>query len=210
MTTTLTKRRIRLQVDEGSHTPLTNRLTSDAPIIWRGTAVDIEFGIFQYSDFVDDLAGITEIKLDIHIGRDRLGAAQVSKSLLAAELNSSLTLEEWQSDDADKVHGTFQLTNANTQLDLGAASDQQRQFFIVVYAEIASSANVTIGTANLTIEEDGAKNGIPPLTAPDQCNYKFSGNNIYLWNPDSELWYPIGIRGALGVEQVIHGDGVTL
>jgi hypothetical protein len=40
------------------------------------------------------------------------------------------------------------------------------------------------------------------------CNFRFSGGMLQIYNPVTQLWYPLGIYGEAGAEQIIHGAGV--
>jgi len=204
MSTALAIANIRLPLNMRSHDRVKDALTNAAPAIWRGTDVKVDVLIQVGATVVDSFTGIAKLVLEVHT-TTRADSAIVRKEVLAAAL-TSCTSGEWTA--GSKQHATFNLDAADTQVSLDATTqiNKSTTFWLVVYAILTSGDLVTLGAADLTIEEDGVENDLPVSGAATPA-YRVADGELQLWNPDQETWHTVYIRGLAGAEQLVIGPG---
>lgn len=202
MTQALTARRLRFKFDSQDNTPATDVLTGLQAIVWRGTAVSIEVGLFRTSSVaIDDVSNITTLYLEIH-------ASPRSSSPLVQVTATPATLSSANWTAGTHQSATFTLTAAQTQFDMASSSDEKRTFWLVVHAVLTGGTRITCGGAQLTVEEDGAQNdlAVVPLTNP---SFRISDGELQIWNPDQSKWHTVYVRGGAGQEQLVIAGGVS-
>ena len=207
MTLALSKNRIRLALDPLNHDPISCILQERKPIIWRGTDVDIEVGIFFDGTFVDDISNITSIILEIHNNSDRTGGALIQKTILAADMDD-ISSEEWISEAANKAHAVFELSNAETNFDMTGANQNKLQFWLVIHCVLTTGEYLTLGSTNLEVEEDAAQTGIPVLGTANGNFRVTSGGELQIKGKTTGKWYTAWIKeDVAGAEQIFIEEG---
>lgn len=136
--------------------------TNASPVIWRGTDVSFQIGLF-YDGLPIDVSAYNALKLEVKPNTvdGRVGSALMSKTVSSPD--NTLTKENWAAGTAQ--NGVFTFSNTETLLDLGG--QQSATFWLVVSATTSGGNTVTLGSATLTIYEDGAGLGGP---APSQID----------------------------------------
>src|SRR5262245_2213698 len=112
----LSLRKIRLALDATSFDPPKDVNTGNTPALWRGNGVRVEFAIFENAALVSDLSNIDSVLLEVKATRHSDTDLIAPTPLVFADLNESLTLEQWAA--GVLYHGAFELTGAQTNLDL--------------------------------------------------------------------------------------------
>lgn len=205
MTISLRPHRIRLACNQDSHNSLVDALTSQVPLIWRGTSVNVEIGLFVGTTIIDSKASIANLFLEIH-ATPRSSAPLVQKTVAGSSLDVTVSGANWTAGTHQNV--TISLSSADTQLDLAGASDEKRTFWLVVHIADTSGNKITCGGGQLIVEEDGAQNdlAVVPQTRPA---FRISDGNLELYNPDTETWHAVYVKGAPGQERVVIAGGAT-
>jgi hypothetical protein len=207
--TTIARHRLRIAPDIKIHTAATDLVAGTTPLIWRGTDVQIEVGLFYAGVLQTDISNIASLHLQIFDG-SRTGNALVTKTILAAELIGTLTAENWTSGTADKYHALFTLAYADTQLPLdgNGTTQQKKTFWAVIHAVTtdATARRLTWGGFNLEVEEDSAQNDLDvvPLAAP---TFRISTGDLQLYNKTTGKFHAIWFEGLEGAETIKYGAG---
>ncbi|MEM1057919.1 MAG: hypothetical protein AAGK14_01615 [Verrucomicrobiota bacterium] len=162
---TLPRQRIRLRLDTAGSDQALDERTSAAPVLWRGTDVQFELGLFRGATLlsVANLAAVTlEVKANSVAGL--VGGALMQGS--DGSPDDTLAAETWA--DETQQHALIAFTGAETNLDLGDGNREQT-FWLVASATTTDDPTRTIvlGSALLTIRESGAGADAPtpsPIT----------------------------------------------
>lgn len=201
--------RIRMAMDPEDHEGLSCVFQKKKPVIWRGTDVDVEIGLFNTGEFVSSITNIVKVMLELHSSENRGSSPYVQKTVLNAAMNGSLTEVLWEGGDPEDSHAVFHLTHDDTNFDFTSAIDNKIQLWMVIHAELTGGELITLGTTVLTIEEDAANLGLPVIgtSAP---NYRLSGaNKLQLRNPTTGKWYTLYFDGPEGAETLTWEAGET-
>lgn len=163
MATTYRRARLRCALDVSKVTSFKNLSSGADPEIWRGTDLSIEFALFWGAAELLAVSQFTSITCEVKSLAGKTGAALMSQTIGAVDLNTGLTSGEWNGGTA--YHGLFAFTYADTNLDL--AGQDSAQFWLVISAitDDVVPRNVTLGCATLTVREDGHQ--IAGETTPD-------------------------------------------
>jgi len=184
---------------------MVDAVTNLPAVIWRGTDIVIDLGLFTSSTVIlDVVAPIVTLYLEIH--RRRSLPALLSKTVAAANIAITPTSETWLAGSAQNA--SIALTAAETQFDLagdGAILDKA-DFWLVVHIVDNAGKKITWGVANLTVEEDAAQNDLDvvPMSNP---NWRINDGELQLWNPTQskyQTFYPLGTAGQ---ETIAWGAG---
>lgn len=209
--TTYARHRIRIAPDTKSHTPVLDSITGAAPLIWRGTSLQVEVGLFNGGVLQPDISNINTLYLAI-LDSTRLNPPILQVSLNAADLVGTLTADQWNTGDASKYHALFDLGYVATQLPLSADTvlQQKRTFWLVIHAVTSDSTprRLTWGGCNLEVEEDGVQNELTtdPIYAP---SVRVSSGTLQIYNKTTGRYHPIWFEGEDGHENIKWGAGVT-
>jgi hypothetical protein len=207
--TTIARHRLRIAPDIKIHTAATDIVSGSTPLIWRGTDVQVEVGLFYAGVLQTDISNIASLHLQIFDG-SRTGNALVTKTILAAALVGTLTANDWSAGTPDKYHALFTLSYADTQLPMdGSGTTQQKKtFWLVIHAVTTdgTSRRMTWGGCNLEVEEDAAQNDLDvvPLAAP---TFRISTGDLQLYNKTTGKFHPIWFEGPDGAETIKYGAG---
>ena len=146
-----TKGRIRIAFNLASKDGAIDVLTSAAPVIWRGNDLQFEMAAF-FNESIIDISSVTTLTLQIKPYPTITGTALFSATQTTS-FGTTVTAEQW-------VAGTHQqfiipMTAAQSAIDLlGGLS---RTCWLVARASCSGSSTVyTLGTALITVTEDGA------------------------------------------------------
>lgn len=205
MTTALRPHRIRLACNQDTHTGLVDALTASTALIWRGTAVNVEIGLFVGSTIIDSKSNIASLYFEIH-ATPRSSAPLVQKTVVGSTLDVTVSGANWT--DGTKQNVTIALTSADTQFDLADSTDETRTFWMVVHVVDTSGNKITCGGGQIKVEEDGAQNdlAVVPMSNPA---FRISDGELQLYNPDSGTWHTVSIRGSAGQETLAISGGAA-
>jgi hypothetical protein len=201
--------RIRLEMNPEDHEGLNCLFQLKKPVIWRGTDVSVEIGLFNLGVFCTDISNFVNVILEIHPADDRAGAPLIQKTVLKAAMNAALTEVKWDGGLAADCHASFTLTAADTNFDFALAMDNKIQLWLVVHAELTGSKYITLGTTILTVEEDATNSGLPVIGSSFPNFRLTGGNKIQFKNPTTGKWYTLFVDGAEGAEQLTIEAGET-
>jgi hypothetical protein len=142
-----------------------------APKIARGTDVQFEITAFYgdpnaASPGLLNMTNIAAISIDVKDSASRATAILAAKYISAANINSSLLVAEWEDGAEAHCHVAASYLNSETSPDL--AGSLREVYWLVVSATTTDSPphRFMLGSANLTIEEDGHGTGDTPAPAP--------------------------------------------
>jgi hypothetical protein len=157
--------------------------TNADPAFWNSTNLEFQFAFFDGEDSDAELMDISlseSITLEVKSITNKLGAAFMTQTVAAADLNPDLTLEEWQtgavSEDQKNCHVSFFFPSNETQLPL--AGLDKKTFWLSVTG-VSTGLN-TFGCSTLTAIEDGRDpDSIAPVQAgnivPEGATYDGAG-----------------------------------
>lgn len=152
MATAYRRARLRCPLDV-SRTATFKNITSGAdPEIWRGTDLAIEFALYWDRELMA-VSQFTSVTCEVKPLASKTGAALMSKTIGAVDLNDALTATEWTAGNG--YHGLFAFSYSETNLDLGGADSAQFWMVISAITDDGVPRNVTLGCATLTVKEDG-------------------------------------------------------
>jgi hypothetical protein len=170
--------RIRILFDVETTTTQEDDITGRSPEMWRNNDVQFELG-FQFDGEFVDASVYTQIKLIVKDNINRRGPTLMSKAVGVESITPFLTEEEWTA--KSKQHCVINFSAAETRLDLGQAPS--KQFFLSVIATTNTGKRLTLGSAILTLNDDGeSEDGVtPPVGSsiiPQGAAYDGSGNYV--------------------------------
>ena len=166
--------RLRYQIDRSkSGGSIADFVAGQQIFFWNGNDIQIELGIFNAAT-LDDISWIASITVEVKESEVDLGSPLMSKTVLAVDLNPTLTEDQWIA-GADQ-HGIVYFTHGETLLDLlGGAS---KSFWIVISAKSNDTPYklVTLGGGYIAVIEDAT----PATTVgPVQAGNLLPGGAIY-------------------------------
>jgi len=152
-------------------TPATTRLPltgSVAPeglsklTLTRGDSAILQVGLLNTSGTaVLDVTGIEDLTLEIYPSSESATQATTPLTLLSADLDGSLTLEEWTAGSGQ--HATFELGTLQTNL---AMTTRQLTLWGVIYGTLTDGSRRTFGAGNIVMRNSNA-GGVPPAEVLD-------------------------------------------
>jgi hypothetical protein len=174
------RNRVRVAIDTSKLDEFVDVRSNTSPSAWRGAALNIEFAIFD-GDVLDNVADYSSILVEVRDYDERTSQLLMSKAIAAADMNTALSLTEWNAGDAQ--HGVIKFLGQETNLDL--LGRNQRDFWLVFSAVVDEDAEpITLGGTRFIMKEDGSlvdARAIPPLGAsliPIGTNYSGLGEYI--------------------------------
>jgi len=199
MSVSLPRHRIRLALDAASHAAVKCEIQKRLPIIWRGTDAQVEVAFFWSAALITTVTNIGNVVLEIFDDDARDSAPLFTQTIAAGSIKSDLTTALWSGGLEASCHAKFTLANADTQLDMTDAVNHQRTFFLVVHSVTtdATPRYITWGRTQLTVEEDGAQNGLSVVPAPDP-SVRYKSGNIQLYNPTTGKFHTLYCDGPAG------------
>jgi hypothetical protein len=181
----LPRNRVRLKIDVSTTKDILDVATSQPPVIWRGTDVQFELGIF-WKEYLQKINNFSSITIDIKDPEDLEGPALSSKTLAGSYINSFLSDHEW--DNYVSEHALVVFNSSETNIDL--QNDREKSFILVVSAITTDipSRCITLGKTTLRILEDGVPcSAFTPPVGPDyytkqeaDARYRLAANSGWL------------------------------
>lgn len=204
MTTPLTPTIIRTAFVKDSHQPVLDIIppTPATPLIWRGTTVIWQIGLFVGTALVDDKSTIAQLYLEIHDPRSSHPLLQ--KEVLAADIDVTVTAETWV--NKTKQHASIELTAEETQFDVAAGSNDTKALWFVCHVVTTNGKKITCGGGQINVEEDGAQNGLAVVPQSDP-SFRIKGGDVQLWNPTQSKFQGFHPEGAPGQEHIVWHQG---
>lgn len=129
-----TRQRIRVKVDVNLKTgqgAITDAISGDVPKFARGAALQIEVGLF-FADTILDASNISAATCVIKSGTDPDDSVAMTKTIGPTGMNRGLTLEDWDTGEADKAHLIFLFTAAETADGVFGTPEDTAQHWIVL------------------------------------------------------------------------------
>lgn len=226
----LRRSRIRMAADQATQTSesMLDILTNATPELWLGNDVQFEVALFDGGTLINDLSNITSLVLEVKELANRNSAPLMTKTLAGASLNT-ITIENWN--DGTQQQALFTFSAAETNIDLSGAADQERDYWLIVAMITNDNPGrlITIQQSVLKIVEDGTGTAAPPpetqelfynqveadqrfqQQAPDQGSVRFkNGKDIYIFNIDDGLFYPLVVNTIGGSPVLGLGTGESL
>ena len=144
---------IRLLADTTSEEQIIDVRTSKSPWAWNGTDLAIHLGIAQ-GDNVSDLSEVESLTAELKEKDNLQGLAILSKTILAAELDLTVTNETWA--DGTKQHAVIEFAADDINLRF---SGKEQTYWLVFSVITAAGKKITIGHTILKLKEDGTPSG---------------------------------------------------
>lgn len=201
MTTQLTPTIVRTRFDRNSHGSVVDAGGSP-PLIWRGTTVVWQIGLFVGALPIDDKTNLQTLYLEIHSPRSSHPLLQ--KSVAAADLDATVTAETWVS--GTKQHASIELSAEETQFEIQDGSNDSKNLWFVCHVVTTAGKRITCGGGQITVEEDGAQNGLAVVPQTDP-SFRIKDGNIQLWNPTQQKFQTFYPDGLPGQERIVFGPG---
>ena len=152
-------------------TPATTRLPltgSVAPeglsklTLTRGDSAILQVGLLNSGGTaVLDVTGIEDLTLEIYASSESATQATTPLTLLSADLDETLTLEEWTAGTGQ--HATFELGTLQTNLTM---TTRQLTLWGVIYGTLSDGSRRTFGAGNIVMRNSNA-GGVPPAAVLD-------------------------------------------
>jgi len=188
--TVLATKTTRLKVDLSRETNLLTQ-ANRTPEIWRGTDWQLQLGVFQ-GDTPYDLSQVESLTVEIRDNSNRTAAAYVSKTVAAADITNTITLENWTSGAAQ--HCSVDFTDEETSLDLGG---NEKVYLLAIGVIATDGKRTTLGTTILKVKEDGLGSESP-------------GGATFLTEAQSDARYVPRVQVAGEAVRFKTGEGLQL
>lgn len=175
-------------------------LTGNTPRMWRGANLRVEATLFKgkvNAEALQDLSNIASLTLEVFALSNGAptGAALMSQTVAAVNLDTGLTLSEWQADNGQ--HALFEFDDQDTNLNLSGAAKVNFWLVLSALTQDSPAKLITLGATTLTVYEDGTPasaegpvqggNILPGGASYDGSgDYVLSGltvNRVYKWSP---------------------------
>lgn len=177
----LTRKIIRLPIHTDKASAVQDVLTNRSPSLWRGNDCSFQIGLHRNRTLLD-IANIDQVTVTVKADDDRTGPALMTKTVAYADLNRTLTAEQWAAGTA--AHAEVAFTKEETRLALNG--EQSRTFWLVVHGLTTDtpSRELTFGAGAFVITEDGVggDDDAPYIGAsliPSGAVYDTDGNYIF-------------------------------
>jgi hypothetical protein len=191
----ITHQRIRMALRCEADKEIYDKVSSETAVIYRGTAVQFELGVFYRAQF-ENPSNFSVIKLELKPFNDRKGNALMTGTVAAADFNLLCTESQWD-DDLDQ-HAVIEFTGTQTNISIDGGSDPDIQDFWLVISTLTTDVPpkpITLGTGRIRVIEDGTGSAdAAPLPAP----------------PVSYTQAEADARFGAGVVKVINEAGIKI
>lgn len=183
--------------------PLDYQLKPDAAEVqidaFRNNALNVQFGIFRnVAPF--DLSGLVSVTM--HIRPARTTASNLASiTLAAAALKQLPSRQRW--DAGVMQHGTFEFTNAQMNLTVGAP---YRDYWWVVYAINSDSEEITLGDGVFRLWESNIDNADVAPTNPGATITLAEAVALFLAKNPNGINAPTNPLNKGGVKTLSAGD----
>jgi hypothetical protein len=162
MSIAITGRVIRLKVDLLSYDNLKDVATGLAPRLPCGNAVTFQLGFF-FGDVPASLETLDSLTAEIRSNGTRTGNAWATVTLAQGEFANEITLEDWNAGNAANAEISF----SGDDTELTATNEGTAYWFVLSgLTTDVPALPVTVGWSLLTIWQDGAGSGTPPISTP--------------------------------------------
>jgi len=177
-------KRIRLQVNCTDQRIKEDELTLTIPRFLKPSWLRIEVALFDDdNEAIRSLDGLDQLICTIKAKNPRTGLAVMQSTVAIADMNPTLTLEEWQGGAAADCHAVFEFEADETNVELEA---DEVEFYLVIAAISDDSPGHEIPLANcsILIEESGAFVDPPASLVADDYYTKAQSDARYLLAAD--------------------------
>jgi hypothetical protein len=153
--------RIRCVVDISKRTTKFKDKSGQVPAAFRGTGMQFELAFFYGNELVD-ISNFSSVSITVKAATALTGAALMTKTVGADNLNATLTREQW--DAGTDQHVIVKFASTETAIGDGGADVD---YHLVVHGLTTDDAidNDTFGISTLKLIEDGTNNAESPLPA---------------------------------------------
>lgn len=140
--------------DRGSEGGSTDIVTGENPRGWVRTDLQFEFGIFQETELAT-LSNMASVQVTVKPSGNRRASAVLRRTITAADLNLTLTPEQWQA--GTHQHFKVPFTAAETRIDLNGETEAEFFLSVVGYTTDVPSRRIPLGTCIFVLEDDGSE-----------------------------------------------------
>jgi hypothetical protein len=204
-----TRQFLRIPVDVTSAGLSKDHMTNETPHIWRGTDVTFQVSFWWGPPATDGtliaMSGFTSLTMTTKI-LARTGGHILPEKTISPEVTPTLTPTTWY--DKTRQHVSFEFDDTVTAPTAGT--------YWVAFSGITTTGNnVTLGTANLIIEEDGVGSATSP--EPGDPTYPTTAqvaamiaaakwDILFLRNQTTGLSVPIQVAGEGDARTIVFGE----
>lgn len=140
--------------DRGSEGGSSDIVTGESPRGWVRTDLQFEFGIFQETELAL-LSNMASVQVTVKPAANRRASAVLRKTITSADLNLTLTAEQWEA--GTHQHFKVAFTNAETAIDLNGLTEAEFFLSVVGYTTDVPSRRIPLGTCRFVLEDDGSE-----------------------------------------------------
>lgn len=182
----LEQSRLRLKVEAGVFYGIVDALTGEMPRAWRGADLRIEVGLF-YRAALLEITNLESLTVEI-FHKTRVGLPFISAEVAGGDLNTTLTLEEWNAGTHEHAHVEVSAEDTNIVIH-----GIEELFWLVVTGQTLDEKQVTFGAGPILFVEDGHGNGLPGpvITFPMSDIWRFREGAWEAYFAEDESWRPL-------------------
>ena len=127
---------------------------------WRGNALKFELAVFD-KDGLSDISEVESVNIKVQGNQIEGSTNYMDQTVPFSELNTSLTIEQWQAGTGQ--HFVFDFTNIETNLSL---SKIKKQYWIVFSVIFFNGKIRTLAGGRFVLHEDNDVALLPPQENP--------------------------------------------
>jgi hypothetical protein len=191
------------------NTELIDLNTGQAPLFYRGDDVEIDIGLGEDGALLaPTLSNITSVTCQVFAKQNDTNAPMMSCTVLAAEMNLTLTAAQWAGDTAPGQHAAFIFQNSQTYIPLQGNPSMTYWLRITLTTADAPAKVMTLLDGPVTVL-DGPMNGsaAPAIMGNVRTWTDGSGNLVLQIKNDSDgKFYTVGVENDNGAPALYLGD----
>lgn len=200
----LSECRLRLRVEAGVFYGVVDVLTGEVPRFWSGCDLRVELGLFYRKELLDvsNLETITVALYD----ETRSGLPFLTQTIQSANINATLTLDQW--DAATHQHAAATFANSQTNLAIGS---RERKYWLAIGATTKTTGKkITAGAGPLIVVEDGLENESdgPGVESPSGAYWRVRDGVWQAYFEEDDSWRPFIPHLVDGQPTIGFGDPV--
>jgi hypothetical protein len=204
MSTSLSPLAIRLFCDLATPSTRIDLNRSAAPSFYRGDDIELDIGIGQVGALLapplasTGAGGIASVTAQIFAAENDVNPPMMSRTVLAAEMNLTLTQASWNAGGSANSHAQFVFPNSQTGISLNGAVSVNYWLRITAQTTDSTARTITLLDGPITVK-DGP---ISTASAPPLAQFRFytvAGQIVpQLLDTTTGLYHTIGILNDSG------------
>jgi len=182
--------------------------TNAPPVFYRGDDVEIDIGIGSAGALLaPTLTNITSVTCQIFAGGEAdTNAPVMSRTVLAAAMNLTLTAAQWTNNTTPFYHAAFIFPNAQTAVSLNGQASANMWLRITLATADATPKNITLLDCPITIL-DGPISGAGAVPTGNVRFWTVGGLSVLQVRNDSDgKFYTLGVENSGGVPTLYLSD----